>query len=61
MGLIPYGLALGVFGVVLPPLLFSIGMPHVGFGLGTIFHLMFQPAACLCTIIPFVQGTGEGG
>lgn len=28
-GLIPYGLALGIFGVVLPPLLFSIGMPHV--------------------------------
>lgn len=35
-GLIPYGLALGIFGVVLPPLLFSIGMPHVGSGLGTI-------------------------
>ncbi|TCM93095.1 threonine/homoserine efflux transporter RhtA [Paenibacillus sp. BK033] len=35
-GLLPYGLALGVFGVVLPPLLFSIGMPHVGSGLGTI-------------------------
>ncbi|GED69970.1 hypothetical protein BRE01_36720 [Brevibacillus reuszeri] len=34
--LIPYGLALGIFGVVLPPLLFSIGMPHVGSGLGTI-------------------------
>ncbi|GMX61671.1 hypothetical protein Elgi_14750 [Paenibacillus elgii] len=36
LGLIPYGLALGIFGVVLPPLLFSIGMPHVGSGLGTI-------------------------
>lgn len=35
-GLLPYGLALGVFGVFLPPLLFSIGMPHVGSGLGTI-------------------------
>ncbi|MCM3782278.1 DMT family transporter [Neobacillus mesonae] len=35
-GLIPYGLALGIFGVVLPPLLFSIGMPQVGSGLGTI-------------------------
>ncbi|PAK55781.1 DMT family transporter [Paenibacillus sp. 7541] len=35
-GMIPYGLALGVFGVVLPPLLFAIGMPHVGSGLGTI-------------------------
>lgn len=36
VGVIPYGLALGIFGVVLPPLLFSIGMPHVGSGLGTI-------------------------
>lgn len=36
MGIIPYGLALGIFGGVLPPLLYSIGMPHVGSGLGTI-------------------------
>lgn len=36
MGILPYGFALGIFGVVLPPLLFSIGMPHVGPGLGTI-------------------------
>lgn len=35
-GMIPYGLVLGIFGVVLPPLLFSIGMPHVGSGMGTI-------------------------
>ncbi|WP_042161454.1 EamA family transporter [Paenibacillus gorillae] len=34
--IIPYGLALGIFGGVLPPLLYSIGMPHVGSGLGTI-------------------------
>lgn len=36
MGIIPYGLALGIFGGVLPPLLYSIGMPRVGSGLGTI-------------------------
>ena len=36
VGIIPYGLALGIFGGVLPPLLYSIGMPHVGSGLGTI-------------------------
>src|SRR5690606_21642506 len=30
MGVAPYGLLLGLFGVALPPLLFSIGMPHVG-------------------------------
>ncbi|MEY9095005.1 drug/metabolite transporter (DMT)-like permease [Paenibacillus sp. RC84] len=35
-GIIPYGLVLGIFGSVLPPLLYSIGMPHVGSGLGTI-------------------------
>src|SRR5699024_378193 len=35
-GLVYYGLMLGFFGVVLPPLLFSIAMPKVGSGLGTI-------------------------
>lgn len=35
-GVAPYGLFLGFFGVALPPLLFSIGMPHIGPGLGTI-------------------------
>src|SRR5690625_6040580 len=30
------GLLLGLFGVVLPPLLFSLGIPVVGSGLGTI-------------------------
>lgn len=35
-GVAPYGFILGFFGVALPPLLFSIGMPHVGPGLGTI-------------------------
>ena len=44
-GLIPYGLLLGVFGVVLPPLLFSIGMPHVGSGLGTILTASELPVA----------------
>lgn len=44
-GLTQYGLILGGFGVVLPPLLFSIGMPHVGPGLGTILSASELPVA----------------
>ncbi|MBU8590209.1 DMT family transporter [Priestia megaterium] len=45
MGVAPYGLLLGFFGVVLPPLLFTIGMPHVGPGLGTILTASELPVA----------------
>jgi len=44
-GLTQYGLILGLFGVCLPPLLFSIGMPHVGPGLGTILSASELPVA----------------
>ncbi|MFD0826351.1 EamA family transporter [Neobacillus sp. M.A.Huq-85] len=44
-GLAPYGLFLGFFGVALPPLLFSIGMPHIGPGLGTILVASELPVA----------------
>ncbi|MDQ6594894.1 DMT family transporter [Bacillus salipaludis] len=44
-GLAPYGLFLGLFGVALPPLLFSIGMPHIGPGLGTILVASELPVA----------------
>lgn len=44
-GVAPYGLLLGFFGVVLPPLLFSIGMPHIGPGLGTILTASELPVA----------------
>lgn len=45
MGILPYGLVLGIFGVVLPPLLFSIGLPHLGAGLGTIMTASELPMA----------------
>jgi drug/metabolite transporter (DMT)-like permease len=45
MGVAPYGLLLGLFGVALPPLLFSIGMPHIGPGLGTILTASELPVA----------------
>ncbi|MFF2886901.1 DMT family transporter [Paenibacillus sp. NPDC057967] len=51
MGVAPYGLALGIFGVVLPPLLFSIGMPHVGSGLGTILTASELPVVIIMSSV----------
>lgn len=45
LDIVPYGLFLGFFGVVLPPLLFSTGMPIVGVGLGTILAASELPVA----------------
>ncbi|MFE7064017.1 DMT family transporter [Sutcliffiella sp. NPDC057660] len=50
-GVLPYGLILGVFGVVFPPLLFSIGMPHVGPGLGTILTASELPVAIIMSAL----------
>lgn len=47
MGIAPYGLYLGLLGVALPPLLFSIGMPHIGPGLGTILTASELPVAVI--------------
>lgn len=47
----PYGAFLGLFGVVLPPLLFSIGMPHVGPGLGTILSASELPIAVIMSAL----------
>lgn len=51
IGVAPYGLALGIFGVVLPPLLFSIGMPHVGSGLGTILTASELPVVIIMSSV----------
>lgn len=53
--LMPYGLLLGLFGVVLPPLLFSIGMPHVGPGLGTILPASELPVAIIMSSIVLAE------
>ncbi|WP_040978468.1 EamA family transporter [Oceanobacillus jeddahense] len=50
-GLWIWGLLLGFFGVVLPPLLFSISMPKIGSGLGTILSASELPMAILMSII----------
>ncbi len=49
--LLPYGLFLGLFGVVLPPLLFSIGMPHIGPGIGTILTASELPVVIILSAI----------
>ncbi|MEC1259710.1 DMT family transporter [Bacillus swezeyi] len=50
----PFGLFLGLFGVTLPPLFFSIGMPYVGAGLGTILSSSELPVA-LCMSLVFLD------
>jgi drug/metabolite transporter (DMT)-like permease len=47
VGVAPYGFFLGLFGVVLPPVLFAIGMPRVGVGLGTILAAAELPVAVI--------------
>lgn len=49
--LAPYGLLLGLFGVLLPPLLFSFGMPMVGPSLGTILSASELPVAVIMSAI----------
>ena len=49
--LTPYGLILGLFGAVLPTLLFSIGMPHVGPGLGSILSASELPVAVTMSVL----------
>jgi len=57
-GIAPYGLFLGLFGVVLPPLLFSIGMPHVGAGLGTILSASELPVAVIMSAVVLAEVVG---
>lgn len=45
------GLMLGLFGVVLPPFLFSLGMPIVGSGLGTILSATELPTTMILSAI----------
>lgn len=58
MDIIPYGLFLGFFGVVLPPLLFSTGMPVVGVGLGTILAASELPVAVTASALVLGENVG---
>lgn len=55
IGVAPYGLYLGLLGVALPPLLFSIGMPHIGPGLGTILTASELPVAVILSSIVLAE------
>lgn len=46
----PYGFLLGFFGVALPPFLFSIGMPHVGIGFGSLLTASELPIAIIMSM-----------
>lgn len=47
-GLFRWGLFLAIFGTVIPPICFSIGMPKLGPGLSAILLTLELPAAILC-------------
>lgn len=55
MGVAPYGLYLGLLGVALPPLLFTIGMPHIGPGLGTILTSSELPVAVILSSLVLTE------
>lgn len=48
VGLLKWGLLLTVFGTVIPPILFTKGMPRIGAGLSAILLTMELPVAVLC-------------
>lgn len=50
-GLWKFGLALGLFGIILPILLFSIAVPKVGGSLASILSAMELPVAILASMI----------
>lgn len=49
--ILPYGIPLTLFGVFLPPLLFSSGMPHVSPGLGSLLAASELPAALFFSVL----------
>lgn len=55
MGVAPYGIFLGLLGVALPPLLFTIGMKHVGPGLGTILTASELPIAVILSSLVLAE------
>ena len=50
-GLWKYGLPLGLLGIVIPVLFFSIGVPKLGSGLGTILSAAELPAAVVASVL----------
>lgn len=63
-GLWKYGLILGLLGIILPVVCFSIGVPKVGSGLSTILGAMELPTAVMASVfilkeeVPILQWLG---
>lgn len=51
LDILPYGVLLGFFGMVLPPLLFAFAIPKVGVSLSTILGSVELPTAALCAYL----------
>jgi len=47
IGILPFGLLLALFGTVIPPLLFSYGMPKTGYSLGSVLGAIELPVAII--------------
>ncbi|MGX6591487.1 Threonine/homoserine efflux transporter RhtA [Cetobacterium ceti] len=52
-----YGIPLALFGNVIPPVFFSIGVPIVGIGLSSILGSIELPVATLCSVIVLHEQT----
>lgn len=48
LGLLKWGIFLAVFGTVIPPMMFTRGMPRIGAGLSSILLTMELPVAVIC-------------
>lgn len=52
LGILPYGILLALFGTVIPPLLFSYGLPKTGYSLGAVLSAVELPVAvCMSYLI----------
>ena len=62
--LLKWGIALSLFGTVLPPILLNLGFPHTGLGLGSIVSSMELPVSVMMAFVLlseqvlFIQWTG---
>ena len=57
--LLLFGALLGFFGAFLPPLLFAIGVPHVGEGMAGILGAAELPVAVLMSSLVLHEPVGE--
>ncbi|MBB6670729.1 EamA family transporter [Cohnella nanjingensis] len=58
-GLLPFGFMLGLFGAFLPPLLYAIGVPHIGEGLTGILGAAELPVAVLLSSVVLHERVSE--